>query len=98
MRGEYNMKRTLFPFFLFIAISLLTACGANDEKMVTEKETTDIKALVNDFTEGNIQDQSASITSHELIVTNSDESQEVYDLSEEDFFVSIAPYIKGTHP
>lgn len=92
------MKKTLFSIFLLISIFLLAACGSNEEKTVTEKETANIKELVKDFTEGNIKDKSASITSNELIVTNSDETKEVYDLSEEEFFVSIAPYLNETHP
>lgn len=92
------MKRTLLTLFLLIVVSLLAACGSNDEKTVTKKETTNIKELVNDFSTGKITDQSASITSNELLVTNSDESQEVYDLAKEEFFVSIAPYINETHP
>ncbi|KAA9021579.1 hypothetical protein F4V44_16445 [Niallia endozanthoxylica] len=92
------MKKALLSFFLLMVISLLAACGSNEEQSATEKETSDIKGLVNDFTEGNMKDQSASITSHELIVTNSDQSKEVYNLSEEEFFVSIAPYISNTHP
>lgn len=92
------MKKTLFGILLLVSISLLAACGSNEEKTVTEKETANIKELVKDFTEGNIKDKSASITSNELIVTNSDETKEVYNLSEEEFFVSIAPYIYETHP
>lgn len=92
------MKRTLFTVFLLVVVSLLAACSSNDEKTVTEKEVTNIKELVNDFSTDKIEVQSASITSNELIVTNSDQSQEGYDLSKEDFFVSIAPYINETHP
>ena len=92
------MKKTIFTVFLIIVIALLAACGSKDEKTVTEKETANIKELINNFSTGKISDQSASITSHELQVTKGDGSQEVYDLSKEDFFVSIAPYINETHP
>lgn len=92
------MKRALLSFCLLMVISLLAACGSNEEQSAAEQETSDIKGLVSDFTAGNMKDQSASITSHELIVTNSDQSKKVYDLSEEEFFVSIAPYINNTHP
>lgn len=57
-----------------------------------------IKQLVYDYSTGIIKAKSASITSRQLIVTNSDESKDIYDLLEEDFFVSIAPYVDQTHP
>src|SRR5690606_31878820 len=38
-----------------------------------------------------------SIHSHQLIVTN-DSKRTVYDLPEDEFFVSIAPFVDTTHP
>jgi hypothetical protein len=61
-------------------------------------EDQNIQQLVHDFSVGINKAKSASITSRQLIVTNSDESQVIYDLLEEDFFVSIAPYVEQTHP
>ena len=61
-------------------------------------ETPNIKELVHDYSVGNIKEQSASITSEQLIVTNSDESKLTYDLPKDDFFVSIAPFVEETHP
>ncbi|WP_394237570.1 CueP family metal-binding protein [Niallia oryzisoli] len=92
------MRRNLFTIFLMIIVSLLVACGSNTKKIVTEKESTNIKGLVNDFNTDKFKDQTAAITSNELIIMSSDESQDVYDISKEDFFVSIAPYINETHP
>ncbi|WP_080848731.1 CueP family metal-binding protein [Cytobacillus gottheilii] len=59
---------------------------------------TNIKKLVKDYSTGNVPGESVSITSHELIVTESDGSERIYELPEDDFFVSIAPYVKETHP
>jgi hypothetical protein len=67
-----------------------------DESEVIEDQN--IKQLVQDYSVGIKQAKSASITSQQLIVTNSDEGQVIYDLLEEDFFVSIAPYVEQTHP
>lgn len=93
------MKRLIFMFIGLITMALLVSCSATDEKNATEAtDVQDIKQLVNDYSVGNIEGQSASITSHQLIVTNSDKSQLVYELPEDDFFVSIAPYISQTHP
>ncbi|AOZ92419.1 CueP family metal-binding protein [Paenibacillus crassostreae] len=63
-----------------------------------ENKTQNIKQLVHDYSVGNIKNQSASITSRQLIVTDSDENQLTYDLPDENFFVSIAPYVEKTHP
>lgn len=79
----------------------LAACGGkstNEESSSQVMKTEDIKTLVNDYSVGKIKDQSASITSEQLLVTDSDKKQYVYDLPEDEFFVSIAPYIDSTHP
>jgi uncharacterized protein YcfL len=82
-----------------VTIFLLVACGGNSEEDSTkEVKTEDIKTLVKDISSGSTDHQSASITSHQLTVTDSNNKEVVYDLSEEEFFVSIAPYINETHP
>ncbi|QED49478.1 hypothetical protein FSZ17_20640 [Cytobacillus dafuensis] len=78
---------------------ILTACGSTDKdeaKLV--KESDDIKALVNDYSIGNIKAENASITSQQLIVTENDGNKTSYDLPKDEFFVSIAPYMNETHP
>ncbi|MEX1030289.1 MAG: CueP family metal-binding protein [Paenibacillaceae bacterium] len=69
-----------------------------DKDAPKDNEALSMKQLVHDYSVGNIKAQSASITSRQLIVTNSDESQITYDLLEDDFFVSLAPYVENTHP
>ena len=85
----------------FIVITLasifLVACGANEDAF-EENEGKNIKELVNDYSLRNIKDQSASITSHELIATDDNGNKATYDLPKDEFFVSIAPYIEETHP
>ncbi|GIQ67784.1 hypothetical protein DUZ99_02700 [Xylanibacillus composti] len=75
-----------------LAILLITASLQNGDE-----QTVDVKQLVQDYSLGKIQSHSASITSHQLIVMDSGKSQVTYDLPEEEFFVSIAPYITETH-
>lgn len=91
------MKTRIFSkvgfIFMIIFISLLVGCNNSD---ITEAE--DIRKLVNDYSLGKIEGHAASIDSHQLKVTKSDESQVIYDYSKEDFFVSIAPYEFQTHP
>ncbi len=87
---------------LVLAASLismaLAGCGQADSKDDAASETEDIKALVKDYSVGNIKTGSASITSEQLIVKESDAEELSYDLPEEEFFVSIAPYANETHP
>lgn len=76
---------------------ILSACN-NGEVNTTIEETTDIKDLVHEYSVGEFTNQSASITSQHLIVTDEDGSESIYDLPEDEFFVSIAPFIQETHP
>lgn len=84
-----NYKAFLFTLF---SIMILAACGTSSEN------TDDVRALVDDYSAGNFEDDhSASISSTELIIKNEDESQETYDLPDDEFFVSIAPFKNQTH-
>src|SRR5690625_4600885 len=90
------MKLKMIIMTLLIPIVL----GACSTASTSEEEhgTVDIKQLVQDYSEGTINDQSASITGTELIITENDDQELVYDLPEDDFFDSIAPFIKETQP
>lgn len=92
------MKKKLLAIIALVMIGLLTACGANDTNNNASENEKDIKALVEDYSTGKIKNESASITSNQLIVTKSDEKKVIYDLPEDEFFVSIAPYVNQTHP
>lgn len=82
-----------------VAAVFLTACGsATEERAANEMEVEDIKQLVHEYSIRDRTAENASITSHQLLVTEDDGSENVYDLAEEDFFVSIAPYVNQTHP
>ncbi|KAB8138026.1 hypothetical protein F9U64_06775 [Gracilibacillus oryzae] len=86
------MRKGLLKTFGFILLILVAACGESTS------DTKDIKELVSSYSALNVEDVSASITSTELIVTESDKRQVSYKLPEEEFFVSIAPFINNTHP
>lgn len=97
--GEY-MKLKIFAVMLLAAV-VLVGCGGgstNEESSATENETQDIKELVHDYSVGNKNALKASITSKQLSVSNVDGSELVYDLPEDEFFTSIAPYVNETHP
>lgn len=82
----------------FLAAGLLSGCNGGEESAKTEKQQQNIKELVSDLSAGKVKSDNASITSHELVIADSEGDKQVYDLSEEDFFVSIAPYENQTHP
>jgi hypothetical protein len=94
------MKRKVFTLIgLVCAVLGAYLFVVNDESDAPKtSETENIKELVHNYSAGNIEDQSASITSHQLLVTDSDGVELTYDLPEDDFFVSIAPYVDKTHP
>ena len=94
------MKVKILAIIGLLSALLVVGCSAdgNDESNVQVNEVDNIKELVHDHSMGNIEDEVARINSHQLIVTESDENQVFYDLPEEEFFVSIAPYINFTHP
>ncbi|PAV27976.1 hypothetical protein CIL05_19110 [Virgibacillus profundi] len=94
------MKRIISVFTVLVVVGFgVYIYSANGEESVKEEsETQDMKQLVNDYSIGEKTSESASITSHDLIVTDSDENQLTYDLPEDEFFVSIAPYVEQTHP
>lgn len=82
---------------LVFILAFFVGCSSEDSE-VKNLSTTEIKQLVQDYTVGNAEAASASITSSELIVTDENEEVVTYDLPEEEFFVSIAPFINETHP
>ncbi|MFD2639563.1 CueP family metal-binding protein [Piscibacillus salipiscarius] len=74
---------------------ILTGCGQSEE---ASSGDVDIKELVNDYSTDEITEGSASITSEKLIIQDQDGQEKIYDLPEDEFFVSIAPFVNQTHP
>ncbi len=94
------MKLKLLAITLLAATTLF-ACSnenSNSAEPTTEEKPQEIKELVNDYSVGNLKNVTASITSTQLITKDSNGNEEVIDLPEDEFFVSIAPYINETHP
>ncbi len=99
-KGVNGLKFKIFGI-VFLAAGLLTACNGHSGEESAEPEQQqqqNIKELVNDYSTGKIKGHNASITSHELTIADSEGDKQVYDISKEDFFVSIAPYENQTHP
>jgi hypothetical protein len=89
------MKKILLVAFSLLLSLMLVACS--NEKS-DGSEIKNIKEKVNEYSVGSFHDDvTASITSHELII--SDKGKETtFDLPSDEFFVSIAPFMTTTHP
>lgn len=78
-----------------VFVLALVGCNDSAEEEMDSQET---KELVHEYSTGDFEDVSASITSHELIVTDNQEKETSYPLPKDEFFVSIAPFVETTHP
>ncbi|WP_337969940.1 CueP family metal-binding protein [Virgibacillus salexigens] len=89
------MKKCLLAVTGLFLMLVVIAC---DDSSSNKKEENNIKEMVHDYSVNRVDDGTASITSEELIVTDSNNKETTYDLPEDEFFVSIAPFMKATHP
>lgn len=94
------MKFKLMAVYLLASIVLAACSGTSTDegKSVKVKGPEDVKELVSEYSGGSKNVQNASITSQQLIVTGKDGVETAYDLPNNEFFVSIAPYVTETHP
>ncbi|WP_025688767.1 CueP family metal-binding protein [Paenibacillus zanthoxyli] len=90
---------------IFIAAALIVVvlgayliAGGDKTKETAKQTAPNIKQLVNDYSSRKLDAKSASITSHELTVTADNNDKSTYSLPQNEFFVSIAPYVNKTHP
>lgn len=89
------MKKGLLVVMGLLLSLVLVACN-NDSGAPNEEGQQDIKEKVHEYSVGVFEDVTASITSHELIVTDNGKKTS-FDLPEDEFFVSIAPFVGTTH-
>ncbi|MEK3763914.1 MULTISPECIES: CueP family metal-binding protein [unclassified Solibacillus] len=105
-----NWKSMVLSVFV---IMFLAACGNEKEtdsqaidnkgvepetETISKGESEDVKGLVAEYSANKTTDEKASITSTQLIITDTNENKITYDLPEDEFFISIAPYVNETHP
>ena len=84
------MKKYIMPLLIGVIFML---AGCNNDSVSNE---SNIKEMVTELSASNIV-ESASINDKTLIVED-DGDEDIYNLPEDEFFVSIAPYISYTHP
>lgn len=89
------MKKGLLLVLGLLLSLVLVACN-NDSSVPDEGETQDIKEKVHEYSVGTFEGVNASITSHELVVDDNGKKTS-FDLPENEFFVSIAPFVGTTH-
>ncbi|NEU31329.1 hypothetical protein GN156_11135 [bacterium LRH843] len=89
------MKKRIL-IVLGLLLSLVFVACSNDSTHISDVK--DIKEKVHEYSVGSFEDDvNASITSHELIVTDKGK-ETTFDLPSDEFFVSIAPFVETTHP
>lgn len=95
-----NKKTWVFTIsgFVIVLVMIFVWFNLNHDDAPENPVTPNIKQLVHEYSVGTFTDQSASITSQQLIVTDSKGDKRAYALPKDEFFVSIAPYIDHTHP
>ncbi|MCL6604959.1 MAG: CueP family metal-binding protein [Paenibacillus sp.] len=84
--------------YMFVGGSEKNTASTNNTSTNNTNVTQDVKKLVSDYSLRNIKAESASITSQQLIVTDEESKSLTYELPENEFFVSTAPYVEETHP
>ncbi|WP_042337976.1 CueP family metal-binding protein [Bacillus andreraoultii] len=84
---------------VLLAVFFITSSINKDKNTTSTIGTTeDVKKLVEQYSLGKKVDEQASITSNELIVTDKNSNETIFKLPDDEFFVSIAPFKKQTHP
>ncbi|KWX77770.1 CueP family metal-binding protein [Paenibacillus jilunlii] len=95
-----------------IAMGTYMLAGTNDSKETGKSDTASVetdaqsikmdtqglKQMVQSYSMRTAKAESASISSTQLIVKESDGKSAAYALPADEFFVSIAPYVDQTHP
>lgn len=94
------MKFITIAFTLVVVFMFAGCSGKSTDEGSTFKKNipSDIKGMVHDYSTGKIKAKNASVTSRQLVVTDNNGKETAYDLPKKEFFVSIAPYVKQTHP
>lgn len=89
------MKKYLV--FAFLSVTLIVAgCGNDSASNESTSSEIDVKEFVAELSASNIV-ESASIDDKNLLVEDGGD-QDTYELPEDEFFVSAAPYMTYTHP
>ncbi|AET61968.1 hypothetical protein HPL003_26270 [Paenibacillus terrae HPL-003] len=81
-----------------VAIGTYLIAGNAQREEADNQGASNIKQLVHDFSTRKATAESASITSSQLSVSEDGKTTKTYALPDNEFFLSIAPYMEQTHP
>ncbi|WP_145411282.1 CueP family metal-binding protein [Paenibacillus xylanexedens] len=93
-------KRILLVIgLLVIVLGTYLLIGLTQTKQTNELvKQANIQELVQNLSAGKVLAKSASIDSKQLVVTEDNNQTATYELPQDEFFLSIAPYVAQTHP
>ena len=86
------MKNRIVFVCVFLLV-ILAACNSSTD----QSSEVDVKSLIHDYSTDQISATSASVDTSQLVVEK-DNKEVNYDLPDDEFYVSIAPFINETHP
>lgn len=97
------MKKSTISIISVIGLALVAilflVTNSKDEDKKSLTQDINIKELVHEHSLYGVPGEVAVITGTELIIKDNDGNNEkTYPLPDDEFFVSIAPYISVTHP
>lgn len=87
------MKKQLSVLTL-MSVLVLASCGS----LTNNTNQEEVKTLIETYSGHQTAAESASVTGTSLIITEENGEETTYDLPEDEFFVSIAPFKEVTHP
>lgn len=88
-----HLRITLLGVITLFLLTL-SACGNDNNEISSD----DVKSLVDEYSANFSTSEMAYITSNELVIASEAGEETAYELPEDEFFVSIAPYFEQTHP
>ncbi|MGQ8872699.1 CueP family metal-binding protein [Paenibacillus sp. TSA_86.1] len=95
------MKKSLWiiaSVVFVIVLGTYLIANTSGQNKTEQADAPDIRKLVEDISTGRETPQSASISATTLTVKDARNQETTYDLPEDEFFLSIAPYVEQTHP
>lgn len=98
VKKSYIFLSSCFVIIFIIGVMVYINYENRSQNSSELDQDVNIKQLVHNYSTGNFTNVQASITGTELIVIDDKNNERIYPLPDDEFFVSIAPFISVTHP
>ena len=92
---SFFKKSAILVFVVFIFV--LASCNESNTVSISKYKNLLVKEVVNELDRTNPKGISASINGLKLVMSDENDYAE-FDLPEDEFYLSFAPYINSTHP